>query len=308
MVKRIILRKYRFAVFGTGCELFLLSETTAEADHFAVKVSDWLKAFEVRYSRFQPGSIVSCINQQAGGEWTKTDTDLEHILDIAESAWRATNGAIDITALPLYRLWHSKRTTDPSQEEIKATVKRVGFGGLHRKNGRVRLQTSGMEIDLGGIAKEYAVDQVCELERPHAIKGLLVCIGGDLRACGKTPEDGWQIALEAPGHQGDKAALIRLKRGAVATSGDSRRSSIIGNGCRSHIIDPRSGNPATGPSSATVFAPTCTEAGIHATAACLQRNAENAITWLRQKGYRAVVTKRKFPAEAALKRPTPCLL
>jgi thiamine biosynthesis lipoprotein len=169
----------------------------------------------------------------------------------------------------VWRFDNSKRT--PKQSEIDMVMKRVGW---HRATWRKPLLTlpPGMEVDFGGIGKEYAVDRVVAFVEEHANIPILVNFGGDLRTAGKPPESGaWQIGIESIAVQGQVDTRIRLATGALATSGDTRRFIEIEGRRYGHIIDARTGWPALGaPRSVTVAADTCSQAGTFSTLAMLQ--------------------------------------
>lgn len=141
---------------------------------------------------------------------------------------------------------------------------------------------AGMEIDFGGIGKEYAVDRVAQQLREASGKSALVNFGGDL-AVTRTPADrpGWRVGIESVSEHGPAAdKVIELRAGALATSGDARRFLLRDGNRYSHILDPRSGWPVKdAPRSVTVAADTCTQAGMLSTLAMLE--GENAEAFLR---------------------------
>jgi len=291
-VSRGLLQEYRFGIFNTECKLRILQEPREALDAFVSDAFDWLRDFEAAFSRFQPGSLVSQINDRSGrGTLTETP-ELARLLDKARLAWQSSEGAVDITALPLYQLWHENQNASvPGEDAISKVRELVGISGLYREAGTVGLRAKGMAIDLGGIAKEYAIDRICERAQKAGLKGFLVAIGGDLRAGGRlTPRGGWSIGLEHPFDGKDRLGTIRLRSGAIATSGVGRRGRRSPDGrLLPHLIDPRTGRPASGPDSVTVFASCCFDAGVDATTACLQTDAQSALRWLNQRGRRAVV-------------------
>lgn len=138
---------------------------------------------------------------------------------------------------------------------------------------------AGMEIDLGGIGKEYAVDKAAELLRQASDVSCLVNLGGDLVVT-RQPRlrDCWTVGIESTGAEGSlPASLLKLKVGALATSGDARRYLKKGKRRYGHILDPRTGWPVpNAPRSVTVAADTCTQAGMLSTLAMLEGDGAEA--------------------------------
>jgi thiamine biosynthesis lipoprotein len=145
---------------------------------------------------------------------------------------------------------------------------------------------AGMELDFGGIGKEYAVDRVVTLIEQIEKAPVLVNFGGDLRTAGAPPSSGaWQVGIESLAATGKASNLIKLSTGALATSGDTRRFIEIDGQRYGHIIDARTGWPAPdSPRSITVAADTCSQAGTFTTLAMLQ--GERAEEFLKGEGVR----------------------
>jgi thiamine biosynthesis lipoprotein len=202
-----------------------------------------------------------------------TDADLESMFALCDHWHWSTGGVFDPTALPLEQLWDYKAETPrlPSEDEIKAAQALVGWQRVERKPGSVYLPQRGMAIDLGGIGKEYAVDRVIEQSLPFGITDILVDFGRDVRGVGQAPQGGpWSVGLEDPNDPGTCWGGVKMSNRAVTTSGDYLRGFQHEGRQYGHIIDPRSGRPvANGCHSATVIAPTCTEAGVLSTAALI---------------------------------------
>ena len=153
---------------------------------------------------------------------------------------------------------------------MRALLPLVGWSRVTWKRPALTLPP-GMEIDLGGIGKEYAVDRVAELLSARTTAAVLVNFGGDLRAVGtRRAGTGWEVGVERPGAEDSAALGLRLETGALATSGDARRF-LLKDGVRyGHILDPRTGWPVGGaPRAVTVLGDTCLEAGLLATLALL---------------------------------------
>jgi thiamine biosynthesis lipoprotein len=141
-----------------------------------------------------------------------------------------------------------------------------------------------MEIDFGGLGKEYAVDKSAELLRQASAISVLINFGGDIGVT-QPRIDGqpWMVGIENVEQEGQAVKLLQLKEGAIATSGDSKRFVWVDGKRRGHILDPRTGWPVEGaPRSVTVAARTCTEAGFLSTWAML--NGKDAEQFLKTPG------------------------
>jgi thiamine biosynthesis lipoprotein len=243
-----------------------------ELRRFFAEAIAWVAAFEAKYSRFLPDSLVSRINQGAGGDWVALDPETDRILTMCQEMHFLTRGAFDPTSLPLIRLWNWKveRPAIPQDAEIAAAKELVGWNRVERKPGQVRLPKAGMSLDLGGMGKEYAVDCVSALGAQRGLAGLLVDFGADVRVSGLPPDGrpGWHIGLEDPDRPGTCWTGLAVRDAGVATSGDYVRKFELNGRRYGHIIDVRTGYPVdNGVRAVSVTAPTCTMAGMLSTAA-----------------------------------------
>ncbi len=273
------LRFLRWPALGTKCEVQYVCADDRVARSFEKKVTAWVADFEARYSRFRPDSLVSRINAAAGRDWVAVDAETERFFDLCGSLHAATQGLLDVTALPLMRLWDYKAAAPriPSAAEIAEARRLVGWNKVERRPGGVRLPVSGMALDFGGWGKEYAVDVVAGIARHHGIGTALVDFGHDLHGIGSAPgKPGWHIGLEDPTRPGTACwGSLAVKDRSVACSGDYLRGFTL-NGVRyGHIVDPRTGYPvAHGARQVTVIAATCLQAGILSTTAFILNPAE----------------------------------
>jgi len=261
-----------FTALGSACGLFFAAADEAAAVSCGRKALFWLARFEARWSRYLPGSQLSLINARAGGDWTETHPELEVMLDLCGHYHFATRGIFDATSLPLSRLWDWRQPDPrvPSPEAVAAALGATGWDKVEREKGRVRLAQPGMELDLGGVGKEFAVDCVAGLLAGAGITRAMVDLGGDIAVLGEPPEGGsWYVGLEDPADARRSFCGIRLKGGsAVATSGDYRRRFECGGKTYGHIIDSRTGYPvAHGTRACSVIAARCTTAGLLSTTA-----------------------------------------
>jgi thiamine biosynthesis lipoprotein len=265
------LRKLAFRALGTQCEVQYAAASDPQAANFERAAVEWVAAFEAKYSRFQPASLVSRINAAAGREWVQVDAEMEGLLQLCDTLHFMTQGVLDPTALPLLRLWDYKAEPPrvPADSEIAAALALVGWKKVQRAAGKVFLPTPGMALDFGGFGKEYAVDVVAQLALDHGITSALVDFGHDLRALAAPPgRPAWHIGLEDPAKPGAAAGSIAVVGKGVASSGDYLRGFTVGGKRYGHIIDPRTGRPvANGCTQATVVAGTCLQAGVLSTTA-----------------------------------------
>jgi len=273
------LRFLRWPALGTKCEVQYTCPDLRSAEAFEMAVVSWVSAFEAKYSRFRPDSLVSRINATAGGDWVKIDGEMERFLDLCNAVHFMSKGLLDVTALPLIRLWDYKAAVPriPSVAEIAAARRLVGWKRVERAPGRVRLPEPVMAIEFGRWGKEYAVDQVAEIARAPRITAALVEFGHDIHAIGKAPgKPGWHIGLEDPARPGTACwGSLAIADRSVASSGDYLRGFTV-NGIRyGHIIDPRTGYPvAHGARQVTIIAPTCLQAGVLSTTAFIMKPSE----------------------------------
>lgn len=266
------LRRVSFHAMGTACEIQYAVDDPERGRTFERAAISWVEAFEAKYSRFRPDSLISRINAAAGREWIAIDDETEQLFKLCDTLNFLTQGILDPTMLPLIRLWNFKAPNPvvPSPEEVTQARSLVGWKKLQRAAGKVCLPQPEMALDLGGFGKEYAVDVVAQIAVDHGIENVLVDFGHDLRAMGKPPErPAWHIGLENPMRPGEAAGSIGVtaNRG-VASSGDYIRQVTIGGRRYGHIIDPRTGWPvANGCVQATAIAASCLHAGVLSTTA-----------------------------------------
>ena len=226
---------------------------------------------ERKFSRYRDDNIVHEI-QHALGRPIQVDDETAALLDFADRCYRLSDGRFDVTSGVLRRVWRFDGSDRlPTPEAVTAIRPFIGWENVRWTN-PILVVPEGMEIDFGGIGKEYAVDRVHTLLAATTDAAFLVNFGGDLRAsCPRSGGPPWRVGVDDPRVAGVPVRIVELLRGALATSGDTRRF-LERDGVRySHILDPRTGWPVVGaPRSITVAAPTCTEAGMLATFAMLR--------------------------------------
>jgi len=265
-----LVRRRRWAALGTTCEIQFVCADNTLATHFENEAIAWVADFEARYSRFRPDSVISCINAAAGHAWVEIDEEMDRLLDFCASVHFLSQATLDVTATPVLRLWDYKAPAPrlPSDADVAAALRLVGWSKVQRAPGRVFLPEPGMALDFGGWGKEYAVDAVAALARSLGIARALVDFGHDLHAVGAAPgKPGWHIGLEDPSNPtGPCRGSLAVTDLAIASSGDYLRGFTVNGQRYGHIVDPRTGRPvANGCRQVTVAAPTCLQAGILST-------------------------------------------
>ena len=251
----------------------------------ASAVAACARQIEQKYSRYRDDNIVARINSSSG-QPVEVDEETARLLDFAELAWRLSDGKFDITSGVLRRAWKfDGESRAPDAAQVRELMPLVGWSRVVWQRPYLTL-LPGMEIDFGGIGKEYAVDQALAAATQLTTEPVLVNFGGDLAVSGPC-RDGrpWRVGIESIGAadfaasaQPQASKLLELSAGALATSGDTYRFVNQAGDRRSHILDPRTGEPVRGaPRSITVAAPTCTQAGLWCTLAMLEGQGAEAL-------------------------------
>lgn len=269
---------------GSPCELRLYAGSAAQAETVAQKVRAGIEVLEQRYSRYRPDSLTSRINAAAGTpQRIEVDEETAGLLDYAAQAWQHSDGLFDLTSGVLRRAWNFRAERLPEQAELDALLPLVGWQQLEWQRPWLRLPRSGMELDFGGIVKEYTADAAVQICRNAGVQHGLVELGGDIAVIGPHPDGTpWRIGICHPRAPAQAIAQINLHHGALASSGDYERYFIVGGKRFCHILNPKTGWPVQGVAAASVVADKCLLAGTVSTVAMLQGHA--AADWLAQMG------------------------
>jgi FAD:protein FMN transferase len=276
----------QFQAMASPCIVLVDTGDVASGARAGEVVKEEALRIEAKYSRYRP-SVVTTINQSSGQE-VVLDAESADLIDYAVTCYQLSDGRFDITSGALRRVWRFDGTgAPPDSAAVRQILRLVGWHRVSWNRPVLRLP-AGMEIDLGGIGKEYAVDRALALARAETDAPLLVNFGGDLRVSGPRRDGSpWHVAIEDVDRAGATSGLVDLSHGALATSGDTYRYVKDRGGARyGHVLDPRSGWPVPdAPRSVTVHAATCTEAGLLAKLALLRGGEAEA--FLREERVRA---------------------
>lgn len=231
-------------------------------------------------SDYKDDSEISEVNRDAAKRAVKVGKSTFEVLQKSYEFSELTDGAIDVTIGPLVDLWRLAETTDtlPTDAELQQALSKVGYDKLllDAGQGNVRFTVEGMRLDLGGVAKGYAVDRAVEVMQKRGGLGGMVEIGGDIRCFGAPPKgkERWRIGLQDSRKTGGDEdvsigkllLVLELVDAAVATSGNYQRFAVIEGQKYSHILDAKTGNTCEELASVTVISRNAIEADALATA------------------------------------------
>jgi thiamine biosynthesis lipoprotein len=268
--------RHAFQAMASPCEVRAATQDPDLARRLGEVAEAEAARIERKYSRYRDDSVISQINR-SDGRPVAVDPETAALLDYAAQCHQLSDGRFDVTSGVLRRVWRFDQSDAiPTRTQVAEIMPLVGWEKVIWRRPSLTLPP-GMEIDFGGLGKEYAVDRaVLEIKALVDVPAL-VNFGGDLRVTG--PRKGgarWRVTLESVDAERASEGRLDIADGALTTSGDARRY-LLKDGVRySHILDPRTGWPVEDPPRAvTVAAPTCMEAGVLSTLAMLHgRDAE----------------------------------
>jgi thiamine biosynthesis lipoprotein len=278
---------FEFQAMASRCEVRLFAPDAGTARRWADAAIAEVRRIEAKYSRYRDDSVTTAINRAAGGDAVAVDAETAGLLDFGAALHASSDGRFDLTSGVLRRVWDFKAQRLPAPEQVTALLPLIGWPQVEWKAGAVRLPRPGMEIDFGGIGKEYAADRAGALLLEQGARHGLVNLGGDVRVIGPVADGTpWRIAIQHPrGRPGEALARLDVAAGALATSGDYERYLVVDGRRYCHLLDPRSGWPVGAWQSVSVVAPLAVAAGACATVAMLD-DVDGALAFLREQGVR----------------------
>lgn len=247
-------------LMGSRFDITAVANDQAEADGYIDLAVAEISRIERLISSWDEKSQTSEINRNAGVKPVKVDRELFDLIERAIGISKLTDGAFDITYASMDRIWKydGSMTEMPSDEAVKASAQKVGYKNIimEKENNTVFLKLEGMKIGFGAIGKGYAADRAKALLMSKGVSAGIMNASGDMNTWGKQPNgEDWKVAITNPMDKTKSYGLFPISGSAVVTSGNYEKF-VTFNGKRySHIIDPRTGYPASGLLSVTVFAP-----------------------------------------------------
>lgn len=266
--------EYSDIQMGILFRLVFYADSRETADEASQAVFGRIAGLNRILSDWDKESELSQLMRAEAGPFRPVSEELYTVLEHSIRYSRLSSGAFDVTAGPLVTLWRlaGARGKLPDPEQLQAVRHRVGFSLVQLDEGRksVSLRQRGVRIDLGGIAKGYALDEAMAVLRGLGIERALVDGGGDVLVSNAPPgRSGWSIRVVGESSEEDTGQILELANLAVATSGDLQQSWQIDGTRYSHIVDPRSGRALTRAARTTVIAATGIQADAVATALCV---------------------------------------
>ena len=281
---RLNLFHYDFQAMGSPCSIKLYARNDKSAQRAAKVAIDDVSRLEAKYSRYREDSFISAINRIAvdGGELS-VDDETAGLLDYAATCYQQSDGLFDITSGILRRAWNFKSGKIPESETIQILLNKVGWDKVNWQRPVLTFNASGMEIDFGGVVKEYAVDRAASLCHEIGIRHGIVNLGGDIKVIGPHVDGSpWRVAIRHPRIPGSILQTLLLHSGALASSGDYERCITL-NGIRyGHVLNPKTGWPVRYMAAVSVIGEFCVVAGSASTIGMLKE--EDGPAWLKSLG------------------------
>lgn len=252
--------KRTLKLMGSRFDITVVAEVKEQGDVYIDLAVAEISRIEKLISSWDPNSQTSVINSNAGLKPVIVDPELYDLIERSMAISELTDGAFDISYASMDKVWKfdGSMTVMPPEEMINASVSKVGFKNiiLDQLKHSVFLKMEGMKIGFGGIGKGYAADKAKQLLMSRGVTAGIINASGDMNTWGKQPSGvEWKVAITNPLDKNKAFALLPILNGAVVTSGNYEKY-VNFNGVRyTHIIDPRTGYPAVGIISVTVFAP-----------------------------------------------------
>ena len=251
--------KRKLSMLGSPLEITVVAKDTIQGNQYIDLAITEVKRIEYLISDWIPSTQISQVNKNAGSKPVKVDKEVFDLVGRAIKVSQITSGAFDISYASMDKIWKfdGSMKAMPTEEAIKKSVSKIGYKNiiLDSKEQTIFLKNEGMKLGLGGIGQGYIADKVKELLFSKGCNSGIVNVSGDINAWGRQ-QDGnpWTVGIVNPLNKNKVFATFPLEDSAVETSGNYEKY-VIFNGIRySHIIDPRTGYPAQGVVSVSVFA------------------------------------------------------
>lgn len=251
--------KKKVSMLGSPFEITVVAKDSIEGNYFIELAISEVKRIENQISDWIPTTQISLVNKNAGIQAVKVDSEVFDLVARAIKISELTDGAFDISYASMDKIWKfdGSMKAMPSDDAIKKSVAKIGYKNiiLNKQDQSIFLKIEGMKLGLGGIGQGFIADKVKDKLLANGCLSGIVNVSGDINAWGKqSNQKPWTVGIVNPMNKNKVFATFPLENSSVETSGNYEKY-VIFNGIRySHIIDPRSGFPAQGVVSVSVFA------------------------------------------------------
>jgi thiamine biosynthesis lipoprotein len=267
--------RFPFHAMGSPCEVQLFAASGSEARSAANAVIAEVGRLEERYSRYRETSLLSRINRVAAtGGSIAVDPETASLLDYAATCYAQSDGLFDITSGILRRGWQFAEGRLPDATGIVVLLRKVGWDKVTWRSPELSFAIPGMEIDFGGVVKEYAVDRSAGVLLAAGVNHAVVNLGGDVRVVGpRIGGEPWRVGIRHPRNRDSVLASLLMREGALASSGDYERCIVVDGVRYGHILNPKTGWPVRRLAAVSVIDDHCVLAGSASTIAMLKEDA-----------------------------------
>jgi thiamine biosynthesis lipoprotein len=273
-----------FKAMGSPCDIQLFAKTLAQARRVAEMAIADVNRLEALYSRYRGDSFLTEINRVAAvGGRIRVDGETAGLLNYAATCHAQSDGMFDITSGILRQAWKFDQGKLPDAKLISDLLDKVGWQKLKWNPPFLEFTVAGMEIDFGGVVKEYAVDRVSALCWAEGIRHGLINLGGDIKVIGPRADGApWRIGIRHPRRPDALLETLLLSEGALASSGDYERCIVVDGVRYGHVLNPKTGWPVRVLAAVSVVSDFCVVAGSASTIAMLKEDRGPA--WLESLG------------------------
>lgn len=257
-----------------------------------------VRRIEQKYSRYRHDSVLSRLNAHAG-KTSVIDAETAWLLNYARVCFEQSDGLFDISSGILRSAWDFRSPSLPAEATLNALLPRIGLTRLRLQENEL-LMPADMELDFGGIGKEYAADCAAAIARNAGVHQGIVDLGGDLHILGPKitaqGEQPWLLGVRNPRQPEQAIAQLPVYRGGMATSGDYERYFELDGRRYCHLLNPHTGWPVSYWASVTVLAPSCLLAGTLSSIAMLRE--ASATNWLQEQDVHALLIEPSLQLQA----------
>src|SRR5450631_871222 len=275
---------FPFSAMASACAVHLYGNDQIRVEAVAEAAMTEVARIEQRYSRYRADSALAEINDVAARAGSiVVDDETAKLIDYAYACHQRSDGLFDITSGILRRIWDFKSGQLPDRTAIEDLLPRIGLAKVSWERPRLTFPIAGMELDFGGIGKEYAADQAAAVCSALGIRHGLIELGGDIAVIGPHPNLApWNIGIRHPRDPEASIISVQVNHGALASSGDYERYMMVDGQRYCHILNPITGWPCHGLSAVSVMADQCIVAGTISTIAMLK--GRDGVRWLSSLG------------------------